>query len=149
MAIAKRVKTAAQFEASLASDPSNRKILLAGSMDDLVDARVYVSTDAGVSWTSRPAPPLVRGSCGLSHPAVAIGPAGLQVYASLVSDTCQPPDPLLYVATRRGVGGGWRVRPLGATHRAAYDQRPSVAVDDNGTVYVAWPRLLGEFSSRS
>src|SRR5436305_13330974 len=75
--------SAAQFEASVAADPSNRKILLAGSMDDLVDARVYVSTDAGVSWTSRPAPPLVRGSCGLSHPAVAIGPAGLQVYASL------------------------------------------------------------------
>jgi len=139
--------SAAQFEPSIAVDPSNGKVLLASSMDDLADARVYVSRDGGASWTSNPAPPAERGACGLSHPAVAIGPGGLQVYASLASDTCQPPDPLLYVATRRGTTGAWRVRRVGATRRFAYDQRPAVAVDGKGTVYVVWPRLLGEFSS--
>jgi hypothetical protein len=139
--------TAAQFEPSIAADPANGKVLLAASMDDLADARVYVSRDGGASWTSRPAPPVERGACGLSHPAVAIGPRGLQVYASLVSDTCQPPDPLLYVATRRGAAGAWRVRRVGATRRFAYDQRPAAAVDARGIVYVVWPRLLGEFSS--
>jgi hypothetical protein len=140
--------SAAQFEPSVAADPSEGRVLLAASMDDLADARVYVSTNGGASWTSQPAPPLERGACGLSHPAVAVGPGGLQVYASLVSDTCQPADPLLYVATRRGAGGAWRVRRVGATRQSAYDQRPSVAVDGKGRVYVAWTRLLGEFSSR-
>jgi hypothetical protein len=139
--------SAAQFEASVAADPTNAKVLLAASMDDLADARVYVSTDGGANWTSRPAPPAERGNCGLSHPAVAMGPGGLQVYASLVTDTCQPPDPLLYVATRHGAAGAWTVRRVGATRRFAYDQRPAVAVDGKGTVYVAWPRLLGEFTS--
>ena len=139
--------SAAQFEPSVAADPTNAKVLLAASMDDLADARVYVSTDGGTRWTSRPAPPAERGNCGLSHPAVAAGPGGLQVYASLVTDTCQPPDPLLYVATRRGTAGAWTVRRVGVTRRFAYDQRPAVAVDGKGTVYVAWPRLLGEFTS--
>jgi hypothetical protein len=140
--------SAAQFEPSVAADPTNAGVLLAASMDDLADARVYVSTDRGASWTSRPAPPAERGACGLSHPAVAVGPGGLQVYASLVTDTCQPPDPWLYVATRRGTAGAWTFRRVGATRRFAYDQRPSVAVDGRGTIYVAWPRLLGEFTSR-
>lgn len=140
--------SAAQFEASVAADPADPKRLLAASMDDSVDARVYASTDGGVSWTSRPAPPSQRGACGLSHPAVAIGPRGLDVYASLVSDTCQPPDPLLYVATRRGDSAAWRVRRVGAARGYVFDQRPSVAVDAAGTTYVVWPRLVGEFSSR-
>src|SRR5205085_7856139 len=123
------------------------KRLLAASMDDLADGRVYASTDGGASWTSRPAPPAVRGACGLSHPAVAIGPHRLEAYASLVSDTCQPPDPLLYVATRRDDSGTRRVRRVGSSRRYVFDQRPSVAIDAGGTVYVVWPRLVGEFSS--
>jgi hypothetical protein len=139
--------SAAQFEASVAADPTDPKRLLAASMDDAVDARVYASTDGGSSWTSQVAPPSLRGPCALSHPAVATGPRRLEVYASLVSDTCQPPDPLLYVAVRRS-GSSWRVRRVGASRGYVFDQRPAVAVDAAGTVYVVWPRLLGEFSSR-
>lgn len=139
--------SAAQFEPSVARDPGAPKVLLAASMDDLADTRVYVSSDAGATWRSRVAPG-ASGACGLGHPAVAIGRAGLQVYAALASDTCQPPDPLLFVATRRGVDGVWRIRRVGATRAYVYDERPALAVDAAGTIYVVWPRLLGEFTTR-
>jgi hypothetical protein len=139
--------SAAQFEPSIALDPTHPNVFLAASADDRADARVYASRDAGGTWSSRPAPPIPRAACGLSHPAVAVSRNGLQVYASLISETCQPPDPLLHVATRRGLDDAWRIRRVGATRQWAYDQRPAVAVDGNGVVYVVWPRLLGEFSS--
>ncbi|HYY03892.1 MAG TPA: hypothetical protein VE736_08410 [Gaiellaceae bacterium] len=140
--------SAAQFEASVAVDPTEPKRLLAASMDDLADARAYASTDGGVTWTSQPAPPSQRGACGLSHPDVAIGGRGLELYASLVTDTCQPPDPLLFVATRHGISATWRVRRVGSSGRYVFDQRPSVAVDAARRAYIVWPRLVGEFSSR-
>jgi hypothetical protein len=139
--------SAAQFEPLVAQDPARPSTLLAASMDDLADARVYLSTDAGRTWTSRAAPPVIRGACSLSHPSVAIGRSGLEVYASLVSDTCQPPDPLLYVAVRRGPTSRWHVRRVGATRRYSFDERPALAVDADGAIYVVWPRLLGEFTS--
>jgi len=138
----------AQYEVSLAADPSNARVLLAASMDDAEDVRVYESSDGGIAWRSAPAPPFERGACGLSHPAVAIGPGDLQVLASLVTTSCQSPDPLLQVATRRGPTGRWLVRDLAPPRGYAYDKRPAVAVDDRGWIYVVWPRLLGEFSSR-
>jgi hypothetical protein len=138
----------AQVEASVAADPVYPRRLLAGSMDGHVDARVYASMDEGRTWTSEQAPPAQRAPCGLSHPSVAIGGRDLQVYASLVSDTCQPADPRLVVATRRGFSGTWRVRRVGISHGYVFDQRPAVAVDGGGVAYVVWPRLVGEFSSR-
>jgi hypothetical protein len=136
-----------QYEVSAARNPANARVLLAGSADGADDARVYESADAGTTWTTELAPPHERGPCGLAHPAVAIGSDGLQVYASLVSSTCQPPDPLLHVATRRGASGPWHVASLAPQRGFAFDQRPAVAVDSRGSIYVAWPRLIGEFKS--
>src|SRR5438067_244150 len=47
--------SAAQFEASVAADPADSKRLLAASMDNSVDARVYTSADGGATWASQPA----------------------------------------------------------------------------------------------
>jgi hypothetical protein len=139
--------SAAQFEPSIARDPGAPDVMLAASMDGLADTRVYVSKDGGASWGSQTAPG-ASGACGLSHPAVAVRRGGLEVYAAAASDTCQPPDPLLFVATRDGPRDAWRRRRIGATRRYVFDQRPSVAVDGGGTIYVVWPRLIGEFTSR-
>ena len=137
----------AQYEARVAADPADPRILLAASIDGTDDARVYTSADGGASWHTAIAPG-ASAPCGLSHPAVAIGPRHLQVYASLASDICQPPDPHLQVATRRGSRGRWVVRTIAPTRGFWFDQRPVVAVDARGQIAVAWTRLLGEFSSR-
>jgi hypothetical protein len=136
-----------QYEAQVAAARAEPSLLLAGSADSALDARVYESSDAGASWSSAPAPPVRRGPCGISHPAVAVGPAGLRVYASLVSVDCQPPDPLLTVATRRGSAGGWRTRSPAPPRGFAFDLRPALAVDARGWIFVVWPRLLGEIVS--
>lgn len=138
----------AQYEVRVAVDPSNPRSLLGGAEDQADDALVYSSLDGGATWNSGPAPPLLRGSCGLSHPAVAIGRNHLQVYASLASESCQPPDPHLYVGVRRGPAGRWSVRQVAPPHSYAFDRRPAVAVDSRGRIYVAWPRIFGEFTSR-
>jgi hypothetical protein len=138
----------AQYEARVAADPADPRLLLAASIDGSDDALVYTSADGGASWHAAPAPPAIRAPCGLSHPAVAIGPGHLQVFASLVSDTCQPPDPHLYVGTRRGSTGKWTVREIAPTPGFWFDQRPVVAVDARGRIAVAWTRLLGEITSR-
>ena len=136
----------AQYEARIAADPADPRVLLAASIDGRDDARVYSSADGGSSWRGGIAP-TARGPCGLSHPAVAIGPRHLQVYASLASDICQPPDPHLHVATRRGSAGRWVVRALAPTRGFWFDQRPVVAAGRDGRIAVAWTRLLGEFRS--
>ncbi len=138
----------AQYEARVAADPENPQLLLAASIDGSDDARVYTSRDGGASWRGAIAPPVLRGLCGLSHPAVAIGPGHLQVYASLVTDTCQPPDPHLYVATRHGSARRWAVREIAPMRGFWFDQRPVVAVDVRGRIAVAWTRLRGEIRSR-
>lgn len=137
-----------QFEASVAEDPAAPERLLAASMDSHLDARVYSSADGGRTWTSSPAPPAQRAPCGFSHPSVAVGPDDLQIVASLVSDTCQPADPLLVVAARKGGSAPWRVRRVRGERGYVFDQRPAVAVDAAGAVYVVWPELVGELSSR-
>jgi hypothetical protein len=138
----------AQFEAAVASDPQRPRHLLAASMDGHLDARIYTSRDGGQTWRSAIAPPEQRAPCGFSHPSVAFGRGHLEVVASLVSDTCQPADPVLYVATRGGFAGPWHVRRVRGRSGYVFDQRPAVAIDDAGTLYVAWPELVGEFSSR-
>ena len=138
----------AQFEAAVATDPQRPTRLLAASMDGHLDARVYSSADGGRTWTSSAAPPAQRAPCGFSHPSVAVGPQDLQVVASLVSDTCQPADPRLVVAVRNGSSGAWRVRRVRGVPGYVFDERPAVSVDDAGTVYVVWPELIGELSSR-
>ena len=63
-----------QWEPSVAVDPTNPRALVAASADGAVDVRVYDSRNGGASWTSEPAPPRNRASCGLGHPAVDAGP---------------------------------------------------------------------------
>lgn len=138
--------TAAQFEASVAFDPAHPRRVFAASMDSLDDARLYSSADGGATWTTRGAPPFERGACGLSHPTVAAA-GDAEAVASTATDSCQSPDPLLYVAVRRG-SRAWVVRRVDVTHRYVYDGRPSVAADASGNVYVAWPQFVGEVSSR-
>ena len=70
-----------QYAPALAIDPSNPRVLLAGSSDSLNDTRVYTSRDAGESWTSDAGPPLLRGNCKIDRPAVAIEAGGRQLFA--------------------------------------------------------------------
>jgi len=147
-----------QTNATIAVDPSNPDVLLAGSNSLLEGTqRVYSSTDGGATWQSsttiRPAADIAE-SCP-SDPGVAIDLTGRQYYSYDLATPCNAQGTSrVYVLTRVGPTGPWSapilVAPLG---RARFDDKPAIAVDDSlasphrNRVYLAWTRVARNTSS--
>jgi hypothetical protein len=137
-----------QTEVSVAVDPSNSQNVFAASNETLeTELRVYTSTDAGVTWTSRRGPLFDPNTCAWGDPAVAIAPNGRQYVAFTEKSVCSPgPDltPYVVVGSRSGPRGAWLARRLTQPAvKFGFDDKPAIAVSGNGRVYVAWSRLLG------
>lgn len=141
----------AQSEPTVAVDPSNDQVLLAGS-NNLVEGTmpVYSSTDGGVTWqtgTTYPPPPSRGVSCA-GDPGVGIDATGRQYYSYLRATPCASGKPRLFVVSRPGPDASWskpvRVAPPG---RSLFDDKPAIAVDSStvsphlNRVYVAWSRI--------
>jgi hypothetical protein len=139
-----------QNEPSIAIDPSDDRILLAGSNSAAEGTmRVYGSTDGGLTWTASaayPAPSSLSQTCA-ADPWVGIDHKGRQ-YLSFVRFTpCRTGAPRVHVVTRAGPGDSWsQPRSVAALGGARFDDKPSLAVDTasssphRGRVYVAWVR---------
>src|SRR5919197_3157449 len=136
-----------QSAPALPLDPSNPRVLLAGSTDDLDDTRVYESTDGGERWSSTPSPPLLRAACDTDHPAVAIEPGGRQLYAFTVTPFCDVQTPRLHVASRVGPGGRWHFSPVAPVRGYVADQNVQLAAG-GATAYLAWVRKPRRYSDR-
>ena len=151
----------AQSEVAIAVDPSDPRVLVAGSNNfPGPTMRAYGSTDGGASWTSANDPPLPRGAasaCAGGDPALAIDGLGRQYYAFLAVRPCVESRKVgLFVATRAGPEDAWRTPeapvapPASGALRTSFlvNDKPSLAVDNSpasphyGRVYVAWSRLL-------
>lgn len=136
-----------QTEVSVAVDPSNSRNLFAASNETLEpEIRVYTSTDAGASWSSRRGPLFGPDTCAWGDPAVAIAPNGRQYVAYTEKTVCtRGPDltPYLVVAARQGPSGKWITRRLTRPAvKFGFDDKPAIAVGAEGRVWVAWSRLL-------
>ncbi len=141
----------AQSETAIAIDPSNSRILLAGSNSFAEGTmRAYGSTDGGATWqatTVYPAPKHLEDTCS-ADPGVAIGRDGRQYFSFVRSTPCQLGHPRLYVASRAGPGEPWGTPvPVAPLHGARFDDKPAITVDRSpvsryaGRVYVAWTRV--------
>ena len=142
----------AQDEPTIAVDPRNDDVLVAGSNSFREGTmRVYSSTDGGSSWTaSYLYPPRASfvDSCA-SDPGVAVDARGRQYYSFVRTTPCRTGRPRLFVASRSGPSAAWGrpvlVAPLPRT--ALLDDKPAIAVDvgarspHRNRVYVAWSRL--------
>ncbi|MGH3065814.1 MAG: sialidase family protein, partial [Gaiellaceae bacterium] len=141
----------AQSEPTVAIDPSNDQVLLAGS-NDLAEGSmpVYSSTDGGATWetgTTAPQPPSRDASCA-GDPGVAIDATGRQYYSYLRATPCTSGKPRLFVASRPGPAAPWS-KPVRVARpgRSRYDDKPAIAVDTSAAsphlnrVYVAWSRI--------
>ena len=143
-----------QREVSIAVDPSNPAVLVAGSNSRPGSTRAYASTDGGATWTSTSAPALPPGSsdaCG-TDPAVGIDLRGRQYFAFAVITPCGiEGQGTLLVATRTGPRADWVTpeAPIAAPERGSFDDKPALAVDTSpdspysNRAYVAWTRYLG------
>src|SRR5262249_11699263 len=121
-----------QSETAIAVDPSNPRVLLAGSNDQLFVTRVYMSTNGGSAWASVPGPPLAsRRHCGDGDPAVAIAPGGEEYYAFLADTQCLNERPRIFVASRSNAHAAWRTSWVAARNGAHYiwDDKPAIAID--------------------
>ena len=141
-----------QTNATIAIDPRNDRILLAGSNSLLEGAdRIYSSVDGGRTWTTTlasPRPKSVAASCA-SDPGVAVDLAGRQYFSFVRSTPCSATGAYrVYVDVRAGPRARWSkpklVAPLGD---ARFDDKPTITVDASAAsphrnrVYVAWSRL--------
>lgn len=141
----------AQSEPTVAIDPSNDQVLLAGS-NNLVEGTmpVYSSTDGGVTWqagTTFPPPPSRSVSCA-GDPGVGIDATGRQYYSYLRATPCATGRPRLFVVSRPGPDAPWSKPVLVASPgRSLFDDKPAIAVDSSAAspylnrVYVAWSRI--------
>ena len=137
-----------QTEVSVAFDPANELNLFAASNETLEsEIRVYTSTDAGRTWSSRRGPLHSIDTCAWGDPSVAVGPNGRQYVAFTEKSVCtRGPDlaPYLVVASRSGPTGKWVTRRLTRPAvKFGFDDKPALTVGRDGRVYVAWSRLLG------
>ena len=141
-----------QTNATIAVDPRNPSVLLAGSNSLLEGTeRFYSSTDGGLTWASGTVTPPVANiltTCP-SDPGVAIDRSGRQFFSFDRVTPCRSDAPSrVYVVTRDGPAGAWSapvlVAPLGS---ARVDDKPAIAVDTApgsphvGRIYVAWARV--------
>lgn len=147
-----------QNEPVIAIDPSDSRVLLAGSNSFAEGTmRVYGSADGGRSWqadTVFPAPSSRLVTCA-ADPSVAIDLNGRQFFSFIRSTPCGIGRPRLYVAARAGPEADWEtpvlVAPLG---RARFDDKPWIAVDASRTsrfrnrLYATWTRFTRNNDSR-
>lgn len=141
-----------QTNATIAVDPRNPSVLLAGSNSLLEGTeRFYTSTDGGLTWASGTVTPPaadILTTCP-SDPGVAIDRSGRQFFSFDRVTPCRSDAPSrVYVVRRDGPAGAWSVpvlvAPLGS---ARVDDKPAIAVDTSpasphvGRVYVAWARV--------
>lgn len=140
-----------QSETTIAADPSNSSVLLAGSNNDrTLNVAAYSSTDGGASWTGAhvPFPP---GSVLSADPIVAVDRTGRQYfgYVSVFQTSRRNVRFELYVPSRAGPTAPWSLpaRPV-ESFPGGLDDKPAIAVDDSATsphvnrVYVAWSRIV-------
>jgi hypothetical protein len=141
-----------QSEASVAIDPANPRVLLAGSNNAVggelgfENTLVYGSTDGGVRWSNAAGPSPSAFACGPGDPAVSVNARGNEYYAFLLSPGCTE-DSLsaLIVARRNGATGRWHLtRVARQTYQYGFDDKPAIAVDRGGRVFVVWSRLLSD-----
>jgi hypothetical protein len=141
----------AQSETTIAIDPANSRILLAGSNSFAEGTmRAFSSSDGGASWqttTVYPPPGRARGACA-ADPGVAIDRTGREYFSFVRSTPCEFGHPRLYVATRDGPNAPWGAPVLVMPLRGArFDDKPAITVDSSpmsryaGRVYVAWTRV--------
>ena len=148
----------AQSETSIAIDPTDRRVLLAGSNSFSEGTmRAYGSTDGGATWNATAVfpPPADPADTCAADPGVGIDSTGRQYYSFVRSSPCTTGHPRLYVATREGPDAPWgkpvAVAPLAG---ARFDDKPALTVDrspvspHHNRAYVAWTRVshAGVFS---
>jgi hypothetical protein len=136
-----------QVEAAIAIDPADPDVLLAGSnSSEEPSVRSYTSTDGGVTWRSEAGPLPPEGwEGGAGDPVVAIGPGGRQYFGFLsrVERDSSYFGIGIFVASRSGPDGEWRVVRVDSQLGVGND-KPAMAVDQStGRVYVAWTRFYG------
>ncbi len=140
----------AQDEPTIAVDPADDQILLAGSNSFREGTiRLYSSTDGGATWASGvayQAPASLDDSCA-ADPGAAIDRTGRQYFSFLRFRPCLTGKPRLYVINRAGPDAPWSTPVLVAPLRdARFDDKPALAVDVSprspyeNRVYVAWVR---------
>jgi hypothetical protein len=140
-----------QSETTIAVDPSNSSVLLAGSNDHRsLHVAAYSSTDGGASWTAVrvPFPP---DSDFSGDPIVAIDRQGRQYfgYVSVSQISRRTTHSGLYVPSRAGPSAPWSLpaRPVESV-AGAFDDKPALAIDDSATsphvnrIYVGWSRII-------
>jgi hypothetical protein len=147
-----------QTNATIAIDPSNPAVLLAGSNSLLEGTqRVYSSTDGGLTWQSAVAlPPAadIDSACP-SDPGVAIDLTGRQYYSYDLATPCNAQGTSrIYVVVRPDPAAEWSAPILVAKlGRARFDDKPAVGVDTSpgsrhrNRVYVVWTRVARNTSS--
>jgi hypothetical protein len=148
-----------QTNATIAADPTDPNVLLAGSNDVLHGTQlVYSSTDGGAKWTSsitvRPSAD-IAGACP-SDPGVAIDLTGRQYYSYDVATPCSSQGTSrIYVLVRSDPAAAWSAPILVARLGGArFDDKPAIAVDASpvsphrNRVYVVWSRVARNTSSR-
>jgi hypothetical protein len=147
-----------QTNATIAVDPTNPDVLLAGSNSVLEGTqRTYSSSDGGSTWqtsiTIKPAADIAQ-SCP-SDPGVAIDLNGRQYYSYDLATPCNAQGTSrIYVLVRSGPAAAWSAPILVAKlGRARFDDKPAIAVDESpvsphrNRVYVAWTRVARDTSS--
>jgi hypothetical protein len=154
-----------QSQVSIAVDPRNDRVLLAGSGNWGRKTRVYSSTDGGSTWRASDDPPLPAGvpqTCAFGDSTVGIDRLGRQYYAFIVGLTCSHigsavGTPELFVARRADAKAPWTTpaNPVAALFvgdallPGEADDKPWLAVDVSPTsphlnrAYVVWTRSGG------
>jgi ABC-type dipeptide/oligopeptide/nickel transport system permease subunit len=138
--------TGAQTEVSVAVAPDDPRRFFAASNDSVLpQLRLYDSTDGGRTWKSRLGPLPSPYTCAWGDPAVALAPGGKQYVAFTMKSICRKGPgltPYLVVASRPGPNAPWIVRRVAPPANAdGFDDKPAIAVDGTGRVYVVWSRL--------
>lgn len=140
-----------QSETTIAVDPTNPAVLLAGSNDHRsLHVAAYNSTDGGSTWTGARLPHPPDGDLS-GDPVIAIDRTGRQYFGfvSVVDPSLETARSRLYVATRPGPAAQWSLpaRPVESLPDGFAD-KPALAVDDSAVsphlnrVYVAWSRIF-------
>src|SRR5919201_1257582 len=141
-----------QREVSIAVDPSDGAVLLAGSNSRPGSTmRTYASTDGGARWTSAalPVPPASTSDGCAADPAVGIDRAGRQYFAfGWISPCTFFGRASIFVATRADAHAPWLTpaAPVAPHDTNAFDDKPALAIDNSpqsrhpNRVYVAWTR---------